>query len=94
MTQIAVATEVITAFVDAMDSEGLAGIVESNVATTDTTLDEFTTTWGAPHDDITADNGVTIFVWNNLQVAKGKRRGDLYVSAIDGGSLSYFGGET
>lgn len=93
MTDIVVSSKNVSLFVAAMDDEGLAGIVGSNVAATDTTVYGFIAHWGAPHDYVTADNGVTIFIWNDLQVAKGKRRGDLYVSPVDGGSMSYFGGE-
>ncbi len=93
MTQITVAAEAVTSFIDALDDQGYS-IDESEMSTTDTMIDEFTAKWGAPHDDVKANDGVTIFIWHELQVAKGKRRGCLCVSAVEGGSVSYFSGES
>ena len=80
-------------FVEAMDAEGLAAITERQVSATDTTLADFVAKWGPAEDAIPCDNGVLIHLWNGLQVAKGKRRGDLYVVEVADGSLHHFSGE-
>ena len=84
---INVTEEAIAEFLEIME-EDYTEIFAEDVDCTSTTLDEFRAQWGKEHD---ADGDMNI--WNNLQVAKGKMRGDLYVIEVEGGSISYFGGE-
>lgn len=90
MTQITPTTADIAAALSAFEEAGYA-LMEANVAATADTVDSFREIWGTP-TDIDADTGVA--VWENIQVRKGARRGDLVVFPIDGGSISYFGGES
>lgn len=93
MANIQVSPAEIARFIEALDSEGLVGLIESNVAATDTTIAELVSKWGEADNEVEADNGMTIYCWDRLQTAPGKRRGDLVAVAVDGGSLSHFGGE-
>lgn len=93
MANIQVSPAEITRFIEALDSEGLAGITEADAAATDATITDLIAKWGQADNEVDADNGLTIYCWDRLQTAKGKARGDLVAVAIAGGSLSYFSGE-
>jgi len=79
--------ESIEKFETAMDEIGM-GIGEEEMAISREPIDNFIARWGQPHE---IENGISI--WHNLQVAKGKRCGDLYVMSTEDGTLSYFDGE-
>ena len=82
-------------FVEAVDELGYA-IDESRVDTTTETVQNFIDRWGEPNvEEWDSDElgEVKVYTWSEVQVTKGKARGDLLVMDFGETRLSYFGGE-
>ena len=68
------------------------GICDTDVAETGEPIDNFTTRWGQP-DNAEEVDGQMVFEWLNIQTAKGRARGDLYLTDCGDRRLAYFSGE-
>jgi len=91
----------ITTYWNTGDAEALSStdinIIDSlcepeDVATTSESVGEFIKTWGRPHQRVNTDKG-ELLVWENIQTAKGRRRGDGFVVQFSGGCCAFFTGE-
>lgn len=80
---------------DVVPQDNLAAVCEDidDVAETRDTVDGFIQNWGEPHQRLVTPHG-ELLVWENLQAAKGCRRGDAFVMDFGDARAAYFTGET
>jgi hypothetical protein len=76
------------AIVEVFEAAGFGIVFENLVFSTDS-VESFVTQWGTPDAVCGA-----VHVWDRVQTRPGKVGGDLAVLAVDGGTLTYFGGES
>ena len=90
MATIQLNTDQVTQFIQACDQFG-HWIDESDVVSTNESVDNFITTWGQASIEKTESGD--LYTWSNIQTRKGAERGDLMVMPVNGGTVSYFSGQ-